>query len=180
MKSILRWLRDVIEAMLAEQPEVPSGPEVRSVPEHPQTHQKWTPAPDWNNRDEPKPDPYIRDEDFMRLLANSKTQAAMEKGQVAFRELLTFWVQGFGDEDAEQPDRAAYLEYISARSLNMLVYIYHRGFLIQAVYDEGIFPEGTKDPKDAAVHIAANIAQVASLKHPDLSDLYHPVIPWET
>ena len=169
MKPLIRWLRDLLNRWLGED---------KSAAQH-KYEPRWVEPPDLNEERPKISEPYVADQDLLNFLRDNKSPEAVDKGQAQFRALLDLWVQGFGDSDAAQPDRASYLERISPRSINMLIYVFHRGGLIQAVYDEQIFPESSTSPKESAVHIAANIAQVASIKFPDLSDLYHPVIPWE-
>lgn len=142
---------------------------------------RWVPPPDVNARNEPKPPPYVVDENFVRTLRAAATPERLKAGREDLVRLVAFWQQGFEDLNAPQPDRVAYLTAIGPHSFPMLVYIESRGGLIRAIDELGDLVIGATDGDRRArvVRLAANMAQVGSLILPDLADAYIPIIPWE-
>jgi hypothetical protein len=102
----------------------------------------------------------------------------LDKGRTAFDKLVRLWVKGFGDEDAEQPDRAEAMRVLAngPKSFAVLTYVRASGGLTWAVNAAAVlelsFGRTEEERQKLVLDVAANITQVASILFPDLSDLY--------
>jgi len=105
-------------------------------------------------------------------------QKLLDKGRTAFDKLVRLWVKGFGDEDAEQPDRAEAMRVLAngPKSFAVLTYVRASGGLTWAVNAAAVlelsFGRTEQERQKLVLDVAANITQVASILFPDLSDLY--------
>jgi hypothetical protein len=103
----------------------------------------------------------------------------LDKGRTAFDKLVRLWVKGFGDEGAEQPDRAEAMRVLAngSKSFAVLTYVRASGGLTWAVNATAVlelsFGHTEEERRQKLVlDVAANITQVASILFPDLADLY--------
>ena len=103
------------------------------------------------------------------------------KGKVELQKLITLWMQGFRDEDAEQPDRGTYLEELGRdpkRAGSLVSYCMVVGTLTKAIYivcheeaEHGHIDADLIDDEYIR-YLAANIMQVASVYLQPLADLF--------
>lgn len=101
----------------------------------------------------------------------------LAKGRRAFEKLLRTWVQNFGVEGAEQPDRAEAMRALAngRNSFRVLAYVKEQGGLTYAV--NALLPELLEQIdfdvyRKLVLDVAGNMTQVSSILFPDLSDLY--------
>lgn len=100
----------------------------------------------------------------------------IDRGAGHYSALVSAWCQGFGEADAEQPDRANLLREASTGTVagDVLEFVSSTGGLIRAtdsVMSYSVRP--TEDERRDLVRlVASNITQVASLMFPDLADQY--------
>jgi hypothetical protein len=103
------------------------------------------------------------------------TDALLAKGRKAFQSLVNLWLTGFGDTEAEQPDRAEAMRALAngRKSYAVLTYVKDVGGLTHAVNDALADWEGEESRRREIVTlVAGNVTQVASILFPDLSELY--------
>jgi len=103
----------------------------------------------------------------------------LARGKRAFDILVRLWAQGFGVEDAEQPDRADAMRNLAngPASFAVLTYVGSVGGLTHAVNEAASAESSDWGTNEAELRrlvldVAANITQVASILFPDLSELY--------
>jgi len=103
------------------------------------------------------------------------------KGKIELEQLITMWMVGFRDEDAEQPDRASYMEELGRdpkRAGSLVSYCMAVGSLTVAIYivchEEAEYGHIDADLIDDEYirYLAANIMQVASVYLQPLADLF--------
>lgn len=101
----------------------------------------------------------------------------LAKGRRAFEKLLRTWIQNFGVEGAEQPDRAEAMRALAngRNSFRVLAYVKEQGGLTYAV--NALLPELLEQIdfdvyRKLVLDVAGNMTQVSSILFPDLSDLY--------
>lgn len=96
-----------------------------------------------------------------------------EIGQKAFKRFLTKWSEGFGDENAEQPDRADLMnKTMSDYSLHIIRYVRSVGGLTSATMRAFPVADFTQTPYRRKMRLLAeNMAQVSSILCPPLSEL---------
>ena len=96
-----------------------------------------------------------------------------EIGKKVFFKFMITWNTGFGDEDADQPDRAKLLnDTMSDCSLHVIRYVRSIGGLTHAMMH--VFPTEdytTTEYRTKVRLLAENVSQVASILCPPLSEL---------
>jgi hypothetical protein len=102
------------------------------------------------------------------------------RGKIYLTELLTFWLRGFRDENAEQPDRNEYLEELARdghRSGAIVSYSMSLGGLTRAVWNAlyhlvHIHEEDLQEhlTYEGVRYIAGHITQVSSIHLAPLAD----------
>jgi hypothetical protein len=100
----------------------------------------------------------------------------INRGAEHYSALVSAWCQGFGEADAEQPDRANLLREASTGTVagDVLEFVSSMGGLIRAT--DFVMPTAVRpsedERRDLVRLVASNITQVASLMFPDLADQY--------
>ncbi len=96
-----------------------------------------------------------------------------EIGQKVFKKFVTKWSEGFGDENAEQPDRADLMNRtMSDYSLHIIRYVRSVGGLTSATMRAFPVADFTQTPYRRRMRLLAeNMAQVSSILCPPLSEL---------
>jgi len=97
-----------------------------------------------------------------------------ENGKNELSNMLTFWMQNFGDDFNEQPDRATYMEQLGhdgKRAGSVVSYCMAIGGLTKAVWNTWAEWEiGMEKTPENVRNVAGNITQVASCFLGALSD----------
>jgi len=105
--------------------------------------------------------------------ATSDHDEITEIGKKVFFKFMKTWNTGFGDKNAEQPDRAKLLnDTMSDYSLHVIRYVKSVGGLTHATMH--VFPTddySTKEYRTQVRLLAENVSQVASILCPPLSEL---------
>jgi len=123
---------------------------------------------------------YIKKEEQTKVIKLSEIEKSTsdhdqitEIGKTVFNKFMKTWSQGFGDENAEQPDRATLMnKTMSDYSLHVIRYVKSVGGLTSATMRAFPTTDYTYIPYRKQMRLLAeNIAQVSSILCPPLSEL---------
>ena len=112
----------------------------------------------------------------------SEVDSEVEKGRIATIELFEMWLDGFDDEDVEQPPRGEILDKLSKSAKGRWIYKFFvdqkaKGkdttLIIRDIFDESVSNEVVRS-------LAGNFTQVSSILFCQLSDFIKYPNPLET
>jgi hypothetical protein len=138
---------------------------------------------DWEDQDpSQEKEADVHDTLNMEDYKTNDPDVEIEKGRVAATELFETWIDGFGDETAEQPPRGEILDKLSRSAKGRWIYKFFvdqktKGkdttLIIRDIFDDSISDEVIRS-------IAGNFTQVSSILFCQLSDFIKYPNPLET